>query len=141
MKSNNLILMLCLTTTLLLFNGCGGKKYADVRDVLEDYTKVMDDYITKLDKSENAGDVTKAMNSFADQMEKIAPKMKKISDKYPELKNSDNPPEELKDLQGKAEESGRKIVNAMMKIMPYMNDPEVQKAQERMSTAMMILQE
>jgi uncharacterized protein YjgD (DUF1641 family) len=108
---------------------------------MEDYTKVMDDYIAKLDESENAKDVVKAMDSFTGQMEKLAPKIKKMSDKYPELNDQNNTPEELKDLQVKAEASGQKIAGAMMKIMPYMNDPEVQKAMERMNTAMMVLQE
>ena len=47
-----------------------------------------------------------------------------------------NIPEELKESQKKAEALGQKMAGSMMKIMPYMNDPEVQKAQERMGAAM-----
>ena len=91
----------------------------------------------RLDKSGNAKDVAKAINHFADKMEAIMPRMKKLAEKYPELKDTSNVPEELRDSQKKAEAAGRKIAGSMMKIMPYMADPEVQKAQERMNAAMM----
>lgn len=137
MKSYSLIRMLCLLTPLFLLNGCGGKKYADAAELNEDVIKVMDEYVAELDKSGNAQDVAKAMNGFADKMEALMPRMKKMAEKYPELDNMSEPPEELRDLQKKAEALGQKIAGSMMKIMPYMADPEVQKAQERMNTAMM----
>ena len=80
--------------------------------------------------------MAKAMNSFADGLEILWPKMKELSEKYPELKDKNNPPEELKESQNKAEESGKKIVGTFMKVMPYMEDPEVQKAQQRLSAIM-----
>ena len=137
MKSYRLNGMLCLLISLFLLNGCGGKKYADAEELNEDAIKVMDAYVTELDKSENAKDVAAAINRFADEMEKLMPRMKKLVEKYPELKDTNNPPEELKHLQKKAEALGQKIAGSMMKIMPYMTDPEVQKAQERMNAAMM----
>ena len=136
MKSYDSIWTLCLLMSLLLLNGCGDKKYADVKELNEDVAKVMDEYVAELEKSDNAQDVAKAINRFSDKMEALMPKMKKLAGKYPELQDKSNVPEELKESQKKAEALGQKIAGSMMKIMPYMNDPEVQKAQERMSAAM-----
>ena len=136
MKSYDSIWTLCLLMSLLLLNGCGDKKYADVKELNEDVAKVMDEYVAELEKSDNAQDVAKAINHFSDKMEALMPKMKKLAEKYPELQDKSNVPEELKESQKKAEALGQKIAGSMMKIMPYMNDPEVQKAQERMSAAM-----
>jgi hypothetical protein len=137
MKSCKLASLLCLLVSLFLLNGCSGKKYEDVKEVNGDMVTIMDEYAAEIDKSANAQDVVKAINRFADKMEALVPKMKKLAEKYPELENMDNPPEELKESQAKAEAVGQKIAGSMMKIMPYMNDPEVKKAQERMSETMM----
>ena len=136
MRTHSLTLMLCLLVSLSLFNGCGGKKYADAEEVLEEYTSIMNEFISELDKAGNAKDVAKAINNYADGMERLMPDMKKMEEKYPELSDSDNPPEELMELQKKTQASAQKFVGSMMKIAPYMNDPEVQKAQERMDAIM-----
>ncbi len=137
MKSNGRIGMVCFLVSLFLLNGCGGKKYADAKEFNEEVIKVMDEYVAQIDSSENASDVAKAMNSLSDKMEALAPRMKKLAEKYPELEDTANPPEELKELQEEAQAVGQKMAGSMMKIMPYMSDPEVQKAQERMNAAMM----
>jgi len=77
------------------------------------------------------------MNRFADGMEDLWPKMQILSEKYPELKDKSSPPEELKETQKRAEEMGQKMAGSMMKLMPYMIDPEVQKAQKRLGAIMM----
>ena len=136
MKSYRSIRMLCLLSLLFLLNGCGGEKYADVKEANEDVVKAMESYMAELDKSENAKDVAKAMDHFADKMEALVPKMKKLAEKYPELEDASDLPEELKDSQEKLEALGQKFAGSMMKLMPYLNDPEVQKAQERMNAVM-----
>ena len=88
-----------------------------------------------LDKADNAKDAAKAMNRFADGLEDIWPKMKEISKKYPELKDKDNPPEELKESQKKAGELAKKW-RLIYEAHAYMQDPEVQKAQKRLSAEM-----
>lgn len=136
MKSYCRIGMLCLLVSLFLLNGCGGKKYADAEESYKDMINVMDEYVAQLDKSQNAKDVARAMNSFADKMEALAPRMEKLAEKYPELENASDLPEELKEWQEKATAAAQKMAASMMKIMPYMSDPEVQKAQERMAAGM-----
>jgi hypothetical protein len=137
MKKITLILFLSLFTMSFLINGCGGK-YSDVNKLNEEYIALMENYIADLDKADNAKDAAKAMNRFADGMENLWPRMQKLSEKYPELKdNRSNPPEELKETQERAEQVGRKMVGSMMKTMPYVMDPEVQKAQQRIAMSMM----
>jgi len=62
--------------------------------------------------------------------------MKKLNEKYPELKDQKNPPKELAESQKQAEATGMKMAATFMKIMPYMNDPAVRKAQERQGRIM-----
>ncbi len=137
MKKMTLILFLSLFTMSFLIIGCGGK-YSDVNKMNEEYIALMENYIADLDKADNAKDAAKAMNRFADGMENLWPRMQKLSEKYPELKdNKSTPPEELKETQERAEAVGQKMVGSMMKTMPYVMEPEVQKAQQRIAMAMM----
>jgi len=132
-----LILFLSLFTLSFLITGCGGK-YSDINKMNEEYIALMENYIADLDKADNAQDAAKAMNRFAEGMENLWPRMQKLSKKYPELKdNNSTPPEELKETQERAEAVGQKMVGAMMKTMPYVMDPEVRKAQQRIAMAMM----
>ena len=136
MKRGLIAVLLSLVATTFFIGGCG-EKYSDVKKVNEEYIQLVEKYISDMDKATSAKDAAKAINSFGDGMEKVLPEMKKMSEKYPELKNNVTPPEELKESQMKAEATGKKMVGAMMKIMPYMRDPEVQTAQKRLSTIMM----
>ena len=137
MKKMTLILCVSLFTISFLIAGCGGR-YSDVNKLNEEYISLMEDYIADLGRADNAKDAAKAMNRFAEGMENLWPRMQKLSEKYPELKdNRSNPPEELKETQKRAEAVGQKMVGAMMKTMPYVMDPEVQKAQQRIAMAMM----
>ena len=126
-----------LFVALLTVAGCSSKgKYADAKQVQEDHIRATESYLSALDKAGSAAAVAKAMNSYADDMAKIMPKMKKIAEKYPELKPGNDVPEEFKELAQRAEQVGQKMGSMMMKVMPYMQDPEVQKAQQRMHECM-----
>ncbi len=136
MKKITHILLIGLISMSLMVIGCGGK-YSDVKKINEKYIDLVKDYIADLEGADNAKNVAKAINRFADGVEDIWPKMQKLAKKYPELKNKSNPPEELKETQKRAEKMGMKMGSSMMKIMPYMGDAEVQKAQKRLATIMM----
>ena len=136
MKKGLLLPLLCALAVLFLITGCAGK-YADVKKVNQEYMGLVQGYVDDLDKTENAQDAAKAINHFADGMEDLWPKMKALSEKYPELKDRNNVPEELKEMQAEAAEVGKKMGSSMMKLMPYMQDPEVQKAQKRLQEVMM----
>jgi len=127
--------LLCALAVSLLLAGCGGK-YADAKKVNAEYMDIVQRYVDDLDKAENAKGAAEAINRFADGMGDLWPKMKALSEKYPELKDRNNPPEELKEMQAEAQEMGKKMGSSMMKLMPYMSDPEVQKAQKRLQEVM-----
>ena len=135
MKKATIIIFVCLLTLSFIIIGCGSK-YSDAEKMNEEYIALVESYIADLDKADNAKGAAKAINRFTDGLEDLWPKMQKLTEKYPELKDKSNPPEELKDTQKRAEEMGQKMVGSMMKLMPYMTDPEVQKAQKRMGEVM-----
>ena len=138
MKKGLLLPLLCALAVSFLIAGCAGKgKYDDAKKVNKEYMALVKDYVDDLEKIENAQDAAKAINRFADGMEALWPKMKALTEKYPELKDRNNVPEELKGMQEEAAEVGKKMGAAMMKLMPYMKDPEVQKAQKRLQEVMM----
>ena len=135
MKRGFFLAFFCGITVLTLIAGCAGK-YDDIKKVNREYMALVQGYIDDLDKTESAQDAAKAINRFADGMEKLWPKMKALAEKYPELKDSNNVPEELKEVREDAAEVGKKMGDSMMKLMPYMQDPEVQKAQKRLQELM-----
>ena len=118
-----------------LITGCSGK-YSDAKKLNEEVLDIMEDFIADLEKADNAEAAAKAINRYADGMEDLLPRMQKISEKYPELKDKSNPLEELKDSQKRADEMSKEMAGGMMKLMVYMNDPEVRKAQMRLSAIM-----
>ena len=136
MKKGLLLPLLCALAVSFLIAGCAGK-YDDAKKVNKEYMALVKGYVDDLDKTENAQDAAKAINRFADGMESLWPKMKALAEKYPELKDRNNIPEELKEMQAEAAEVGKKMGTSMMKLMPYMQDPEVQKAQKRLQETMM----
>ena len=135
MKKMIVVLFLSLLTMSFLIIACGGK-YSDAKKMNEEFIALVEDYIADLDKADNAKGAAKAINRFADGMEDLWPRMQKLSEKYPELKDKSNPPEELKESQKRAEEMSQKMAGGMMKLMAYMKDPEVQKAQKRLGAIM-----
>ncbi len=129
------IAVLCVLAAGFLAIGCQGK-YADVKKVNREYSEVVQQYVDDLERTENAQDAAKAVNRFADGMEDLWPRMRALSEKYPELRDRKDLPEELKEMQAQSQEMGKKMGAAMTKLMPYMTDPEVQKAQKRLQGIM-----
>jgi len=127
--------MIGFLVVAFVVSGCAGK-YADVKKVNGRFVKATEAYVSDLEDAGSAKDVARAMNSYADEMEDIWPQMKKLNEKYPELKDQKNPPKELAESQKQAEATGMKMAATFMKIMPYMNDPAVRKAQERQGRIM-----
>ena len=158
-------LIICLAALSLLFSGCTSEKpqsedaeeantekvdlvetsempkYADAKEANEEYIDLVETYCANIDKAGSAEDAAKAVNTFVDGAEEFIPKLKKLLDKYPELKDEENVPEEWKASQEKTNEVSRKMMGAMMKLGPYMSDPAVLKAQERMGQLMTSFQQ
>ena len=135
MKTSRWMLGLCLLGIISLLMGCAGK-YADAKKLNAEFVIIMNRYIEDLDQADNAKDVASAMNRYADKLEVIWPKMRALSKKYPELKDENSVPEDLKKARDESEAAGMKMASSFMKVAPHLGDAEVMKAQERIATIM-----
>lgn len=116
-------------------------KYDEVAEAMTTYSNVMMGFATDMEKAANAEDVAAAMNKFGDGMEKLLPVLIDVMKKYPEIKDTKNPPEELKPLVEKIEnEVMQKFMASMMKIAEYAEAEPVIKAQERLQKIMVKFQ-
>ena len=139
MRKKILLGMVLLAITVALV-ACGGGKYSDVIKVSNQFANATEEYINAMEKADNASSVAGATNTYAAKIEKIAPRMREIADKYPELKDRSKVPEELKESRERDDDLGEKMAGAMMKgMMTYRKNPEVQKAQQRLQKAMMLM--
>ena len=132
-------MLLVLIGAIMMMAGCGSK-YNDLVEVNTEFVSAMEDYIDATGKAANAKDVAHAINAYADKIEKLAPQIKNVRGKYPELENTTEVPEELKSIEKKMQELEKKVADSYMNMMKYMMNPEVQKAQQRLSNAMMSMQ-
>ena len=113
----------------------GGGKYSDVQETMEKYIAGNEEMAKALDGAKTAEDVVAAMNKMTETTKAIAPKMKEFDAKYPELKNQENPPAELKPLMDRMMAVGMKLIETMQKIAPYLSDAKVQEAQAKLQEA------
>jgi len=136
MKTTKWMIVLCVAVFIFGVIACGGGKYADAKKAVSESNEALEDFLGKMDTADNAKDVAAALTGFTTEMEKIAPKMKELEEKYPEFKDSQSIPEELGEEGKKMTELWGKFGSVMMKIQQYADDPEVQKAQEKLQNIM-----
>jgi hypothetical protein len=129
MKKN---LVMLLSLVLLFGVACSGGKYGDIKDALNDLIDMQEEYINTIQKAQAASDVASAINRYADRFIQIKPRLESFEQKYPELKKQKEPPEELKESFEKLTKSAERLATASMTMLKYLNDPEVQKATERL---------
>ena len=119
----------------LVFTGCSGGntggKYGEVKEILTDYLSAINDLDKSLESAKDGKTAAKAFTTYVDKMKKLGPKVERLPEMYPEL-GSDNPPAELKDLLKKFDDSEGLQAALLMKMMKYMDDPDVMKALEQM---------
>ncbi len=121
----------------LMAAGCGGGgKYADLQRFQKKMLGAMEAYVADLEKADSAKKVAAAMNAHTDRMEKLAPEAEKLQKRYPNPDALADRPKEMRENEEKMRGMAMRMGGAMMKIMPYMDDPEVRKAQERFVAAM-----
>lgn len=133
MRKQLMLLFCCMI--IVSVSGCGGQ-YSDAVDVQEDFIDLCGDYVADMDAADSAEKVAAAMNNYADGLEDLAPRFREINEKYPELRNPEKQPEQFKKIASEQEEMMQDVSNSFMKAMPYMNDPDVRRAQERIVQAM-----
>jgi hypothetical protein len=124
--------LLLLLPGLIIYTGCK-KKYSDINDALSELIKMQETYINAIQGAKSAEDVAKAINDYADSFTTLRPKIESFEGKYPELKESKEPPEELKDSFQKLEQSAMKLTLVSRSISKdHISSPVVQKAIERL---------
>ncbi len=137
MKTKTLIPTMIILITIFFLTSCGGGgMYADVIALNKQYVKLMETYVADIDKADNANKVAEAMNRYADGLEKIWPQMMELEKKYPELQDEANQPEELQTSLEELQFVAEDMIGTFQKTLPYVEDPEVIKAQERLGAIM-----
>jgi hypothetical protein len=134
-------LILCVVVVLVLsVAACkGGGKYADVQKVMDKYIGANEKFATALEGAKTADEVVAALNALTETTKAVAPELKAFDTKYPELKNQDNPPAELKPIMDRMMAAAGKMMNAMQKIAPFASDAKVQEAQTKFQEAMALI--
>ena len=131
------IVLLAVTGALM---ACGGGEYSDVIAVSNQFADASEEYINAMGRANNTSSAAAATNRFAAKVEKIAPRMRKIVDKYPELKDCNNVPDELKKVRERSDNLGGEMAGVMMKAgLTYRDNPEVIKAQQRLQKSMRLM--
>jgi hypothetical protein len=125
-----------LGVSMFVVFACGGK-YDEAKTVLNDYADATEAYVTQIDKSGDADTVAAAIKAYTAKLAELTPKLQKIHETYPELRTGKDLPQELEKIGTRMEAMGEKMQASMMKIMPYMMDPAVQKAMTEQAQAMM----
>lgn len=128
--------VLGLMILAVLFVACGGG--SGPKAVMEKVAVVTENLITAMEKADSGAAVAGALNAYTDAMEKLAPEMKAVMEKHPELKNmkDDNVPDEYKEVMGRMNKAGERMMAAMMKMGQYIQDEAVMKAQQRLTEVM-----
>ncbi len=132
------VLFLCIAVLALGLSACqgAGGKYSDVVKVMDKFVASMDKFAASLDGAKSADDVVTALDALTATTKALAPEMKAFETKYPEFKNQENPPAQLKPIMDKVIAASTKMMGAMTKAMQYAQDPKVQEAQKRYQEAM-----
>jgi len=134
------VLVLALSMAACKGGGtAGGGKYADVKEVMDKYIGANEKFATALEGAKTADEVVAALNTLTETTKIVAPKLKSFETKYPEFKNQDNPPEELKPLMDRMMAAAGKMMGAMQKIAEFATDPKVMEAQTKFQEAMALV--
>ena len=138
-KALILLAVVVLVLSVAVCKGGGGGKYADVEKVLGKYIEANEKFATALDGAKTADDVVAALDTLTATTKAVAPELKAFETKYPEFKNSENPPAELKPLMDRMMAAAGKMISAMEKIVPFAADPKVVAAQAKFQEAMALM--
>ncbi len=137
MKSMKTVLVVLVIMMALLTVSCAKKdKYALAREVILKQVAILEDYVEAMEKADSAPAVAKAINAYSAAQAKLGPAIKEVQEKFPEMKQEEEPPVELKPEMDKLNEVMNKMYETMAKGAQFMNDPEVMEAQQNLQKAM-----
>jgi predicted small secreted protein len=133
------IVFACVALLVMSVAACnkdGGGKYGDVKKVFGKYIDATEKFATTMDGVKSADDVVKAIEAYTVVAKDLGPQIKGFEAKYPEFKDMENPPEELKPLVDRMTAVATKMMGSMGKIAEYASDPKVQEAQTKLNEVM-----
>ncbi len=137
------IVFMCVALLLVSVSACnkgGGGKYGDVKKVMNKYIDATEKFATAMEGVKDADGVVKAIEAYTVVAKDLGPQIKGFETKYPEFKDMENLPEELKPLVDRMQGVATKMMSSMGKIAEYAADPKVQAAQAKLTEAMGSLQ-
>ena len=120
--------------------GGGGDPYGEAIAVHQEFVDAMESYLNAIEIADSGSAMAAAMDAYADKIETLAPRMKAVASQYPQWKDQTKIPEALKPLTEKAQSLAQRMAGSFMKAMRYMQDPEVQAAQQRLAQSMTKMQ-
>ncbi len=125
---------LLLGAFIAVLAGCSKEKYPDVRKYVDEVIEYQNWYAGELEKAKDAGEVASLIDKYSDRMLEFAVKGKELNNKYPEMKDDDKLPEELKKQMDRLEKTAEELsVRMMNSLSKYMADPKVLQANIRMA--------
>jgi hypothetical protein len=137
------VVFACVVLLVLSVAACnkgGGGKYGEVKKVFNKYIDATEKFATAMEGVKDADGVVKAIETYTIAAKELGPQIKGFEAKYPEFKNMDNPPEELKPLVDRMQAVATKMMGSMGKIAEFASDPKVQAAQAKLTEAMSAVQ-
>jgi hypothetical protein len=115
---------------------CGGGKYSEFEQVLNDEVDLMQTFVDKMEAADNAGAVADALNGYSEGMQDLIPRLEKLSKEFPEIETRKDLPPELEKKIAQVDQLTERMQGAIMKTMQYMQSPEVQQAMENFGNSM-----
>jgi len=106
-------------------------KYADFVEMAERMAKSLEQCTAEMESASSASEVASALNTLADAKKVWKLRGKALDEKYPEFKDPDTLPPELKPLADRMKALGGRFGQAMQKANKYADDPEVRAAMKR----------
>jgi hypothetical protein len=127
-----------LITALIGLNCKPAGKYADFKEYLDDSIKAEEEYISALERANSAKEVADAITALGNKMEKLAPRADILKKKYPDLRITDKKklPAELKEEFERIDSMSQRLLTVSMKMMKYMMDSDVMKANQELAKKM-----
>ena len=125
-----------LTAALLLILvsfGCFAQtKYEDIDELFNWYMEVTIGVANVLEGSQDTKQIAQALNDYVDATLEFIPQMEQFEEKYPELAEMSDPPKELEETMERFEDAMGRVAESFSGLMQYADDPDVQKAFERL---------
>lgn len=118
---------------LIILASCTNGRYADIKAVMEKIVQANDTLVASMDKADDAKAVAAAIMTYTESIKAEQASFRDMMRKYPEVKESRDPPPELKDAVDRLNTMNDKLLTAMTKIQIYAEDEDVRAAVKKMS--------